>query len=269
VPTFASEFSTNGIAMTMDNECRLYLLDPLRVLVNTVYGKLVATWEPQSLIGTDLSPDYIEYNNGRLFIISGRPTPSRIGVYDIKGLLVDEWPERHDRSVGGLPWRIDQIAIDEYGYIYTLRFYEESLVKYAPDGTFEREWLTHGTNPTGYNWPGGIVVGPNKVVYISDTFHDRILMFSTEGDLVGEIGEEGTGEGQLSWPLGLAIDEYQVLYVADLLNYRIQKLTLGGEYLAEWESKASSEGPALITVRNDAVHVMHQKGDVQYYKYNE
>ena len=269
-PVFVTEFVVDATAMAVDNAGHLLFSNPHdnRITRHTVTGDLVDTWSPLSREGSELWPIYLEYFNGNLVVVSAMPNPSRIVVFDSDGALRQEWPEQYNHD-GGWAGGVDQIAIDRDGNIYTLRFDEEAVVKYAPDGTFEREWLTHGTNPSGYSWPNGIVVGPNDIVYISDALHHRVLMFSRRGELVGEIGEEGGSNGQFRWPTGLAIDDHGILYVVDRLNLRVQMLTLGGDYIAEFATGSIGKSPVLITVHDNDVHVLHMDNVVKYFAFRK
>jgi len=269
VPSFVSEFEVDVTSMTVDSKGQLLFSDPSgnRILKYSPDGELTSEWPPLSSNGSELSPFYIEHANDKLCIISGIPTPSRIVVYDSQQSFNNEWLEQHANS-GDWGAPLDQIGVDASGYTYVLRYGEGYVVKYKPDGTFEREWLTHGTNPTVESHPSGIAVGPNEIVYISDTLHNRILMFSAVGELIDEIGERGDGDAQFHWPTGLAIDSDDILYVVDTVNRRIQKLTLNGEYLAEFRTgDRFSPAPRLVTVHGGNVHVMRDGGVVKHYRY--
>ena len=268
VPVYVTEFDVVATAMTADDNGNLLFCYPFknRIIQYTVTGDSIGECYLFSQADSALWPIYMEYYNGTIVVVSALPEPSRIVVYDSLGTLQREWLEWHAHDSGWAGGN-DQIAIDRDGYIYTLRFYEETVVKYAPNGTFEREWMTHGTNPTGYSWPGGIVVGPNDIVYIADTVHNRVLMFSNIGEFIGEFGTSGSGKGQFSWPNGLGIDNRNVLYVVDRLNHRVQMLTLDGEYIAEFSTGVSLKTPLLITIQGNNIHILHEDGVVEYFKF--
>jgi hypothetical protein len=268
VPVYTAEFHVDATAMTVDDDGHLLFANPIenQITRRTVRGDSIGEWNLRSQADSILWPMYIEYSKGKLVVVSASPSPSRIVVFDSLGVFQREWLEWHDNS-GGWAGGVDQIAIDSHGYVYTLRFDEETVVKYAPDGTFEREWLAHGTNSTGATMPGGIVVGLNDIVYITDTAHHKVLMFSNNGEPIGEIGKRGSGKAQFQCPIGLAIDNNNILYVVDRLNHRVQMLNLDGNYLAEFATGAQLKTPLLITTWGNGVHVLHEDGLVQYFRF--
>ncbi len=269
VPSFVNEFEVDVTSMTVDSKGRLLFSDPFgnRILKYSPKGIFISEWMPLSSNGEKLWPMYVEHVNDKIYVVSGTPTPSRVVVYDSRQSFNNEWLEQPaNRGSWGAP--LDQIGVDAFGYTYVLNHNEEYVAKYKPDGTFDGQWPTRGTNPTVGSHPSGIAVGPNEILYISDTLHNRILMFTAEGELIDEIGERGDGDAQFHWPTGLAIDSDDILYVVDTVNRRIQKLTLHGEYLAEFRTgDFFSPAPRLVTVYGANVHVMVDGGVVKRFQY--
>lgn len=84
---------------------------------------------------------------------------------------------------------------------------------------------------------GGLAVGPDKTVYVSDTGNHRVLKLSPNGEVsiaagTGNFGFSGDNQlgvsAQLRSPEGLASDSTGNLYIADTGNNRIRKLTRDG-----------------------------------------
>ncbi len=70
--------------------------------------------------------------------------------------------------------------------------------------------------------PRGIAYNRSrKIIYISDSFNNKLFLFSGNGDCLGEFGGSGDGFGEFSYPAGLAYDERGKLYVADRDNNRV------------------------------------------------
>lgn len=266
LPVFIAKWEADVTAMAIDRVGHLHLTNPFSgsVFEYLPTGELVDTWYP-TLNDISLWPMYMEFRNRYFYFISGSPKPSRIVVFGESRELSHYWLEKYHHS--GFAGGIDGIAVDDDGFVYTLEFNGEAVVKYTPDGVFEREWPTQGTNPGANNWPSGIVVGPNGIVYVSDTLNHRILMFTRDGEFFGQFGVEGGTNGAFRWPCGLAIDEDHILYVADRINCRIQKLTLSGGYLAQFSTGDYSKTPLVITIKGRDIFVLMDEDEIRYFRY--
>lgn len=268
VPVLTAEWEADAYSMAIDRFGYLHLTNPFRgsVFKHLPTGELVDTW---NLVENSYAswPMYMEFKNRHFYFVSGTPKPSRIAVFDESREFSRFWLEKYSHQ--GYAGGIDGIAVDDDGFVYTLEFDGEAVVKYAPDGSYEREWSTHGIDPGRYNRPGGIVVGPNDVVYVSDTENNRILMFSRDGEFIGQFSGSGGVTWGFRWPTGLAIGEDQILYVVDRVNKRIQKLTLSGSYLAEFVSGVGSTSPLIMAVKGRDIFVLLEDDVIQYFHYSD
>jgi DNA-binding beta-propeller fold protein YncE len=70
------------------------------------------------------------------------------------------------RSALGSPY--GDVAFDAAGGIYVLDTGNHRVQKFGPDRTFLLAWGTEGTEDGQFLAPGGIAVGPDGVVYVSD-----------------------------------------------------------------------------------------------------
>jgi hypothetical protein len=268
LPVLISEWEADVTSMAIDRTGHLRLTNPFSgsVFEYLPTGELIDTWYP-SIDAIVLWPMYMEFRNRHFYFISGMPKPSRIVVFEESHEFSQYWLEKYHH--GGFAGGIDGITVDNDGFVYTLEFDGEVVVKYAPDGVFECEWSTHGVDPGTKNWPGGIVVGPNGIVYVSDTLNHRILMFTRDGEFFGQFGVEGGNNGEFRWPVGLAIDEDQILYVADRLNSRIQKFTLSGSYLAQFATGNYAKTPLVIAIKGRDIYVLLDNDVIQYFRYSQ
>lgn len=96
--------------------------------------------------------------------------------------------------------------------------------------------------------PGGIAVGRNGNVLVSDPSHNQLVRFSPSGRRLGVLGA-GVG---LKDPAGVEIDGEGHVYVADTGNDRVVELLASGRILATWGSAGSALGhfqrPAALAV---------------------
>lgn len=90
---------------------------------------------------------------------------------------------------------------------------------------------------TALNNPYGVTVDRNGVIYIADTFNDRVRRVGTDGIITTIAGGNGrgySGDGglataaQLNWPAAIALDGSGNIYVADMMNQRVRKITADG-----------------------------------------
>lgn len=272
-PTFVSSFTphakygVSAIDLAADGNS-LYVADAFgSVNEYSTNGDSLSTWVPRSQSGTLLQPFYLAMHKGEFYCVCAVPAPSRISINVADGGALVAWPEKYDRSAMGWPSPTQGIVVDELGMIYTLLYDKATIIKYRPDGSYEREWAAQGTEPTAHDRPSGIAISPAATIYVSDTLRHRILKFRTDGGFAGEFGERGEGSGQLEYPIGLAFDDDGLLYVADTYNYRVQKFEPDGTYLSEFQVDNGFGAPSLITIVHETVAVLDMHGRVSFYRY--
>ncbi|MGI8854777.1 MAG: NHL repeat-containing protein [Thermomicrobiales bacterium] len=79
--------------------------------------------------------------------------------------------------------------------------------------------------------PRGIAIGPDGLLYITDTGNSRIQVFDQTGKFVRTFGALGTGPGQMDNPVGIAARADGTIAVADTNNARVLLFTATGAYL--------------------------------------
>jgi len=90
---------------------------------------------------------------------------------------------------------------------------------------FAAKWGTLGSGDGQFNHPGGVetdaagrLLGLPAVVYVADSYNNRIQKFTANGSLITKWGTAGSGEGQFSRPWDVATDLAGNVYVADGRN---------------------------------------------------
>jgi uncharacterized protein (TIGR03663 family) len=225
--------------------------------VTTLYGVNPAG-EPQLVEpkGVAVGPD------GRIYVSEGRG--NRITVLNPDGTMAATWG-RGGAGDGEFnePWGI---AVAPSGEVFVADTWNHRIQKFSPDGRFIAAWgglVDTSRDPmaaTGRFWgPRSIALGPDGLLYVTDTGNKRIQAFDQHGTLVKVFGGAGAEPGKLNEPVGLAIDG-DTLLVADAWNGRIQRLDLNGNHLATipiqgWEGRGIANKPYIATGPDGEVYI--------------
>ncbi len=73
-----------------------------------------------------------------------------------------------------------------------------------------------------FNYPRGITVGSDELLYVVDSNNCRIQCFAGHGEVKRVFGSIGSIGGSLANPQGIHIDEKGRVFVADTRNHRVQ-----------------------------------------------
>jgi streptogramin lyase len=116
-----------------------------------------------------------------------------------------------------------------------------TFIKVKETYIFQRMWPTL-QQPWYFNYPHGITVDTNGLVYVVDTLNHCIQKFTSDGQFVTTWGSYGSGNGDFNEPHGISLDNSGLVYVVDTNNHRIQQFTSDGQFLTKWGSFGSGDG---------------------------
>ncbi len=174
-----------------------------------------------------------------------------------------EWNEAAGTRLFNQP---NEVALDAEGNFYVAQGHgpaEPRVLKFAPDGSFIKQWGSRGTGPGEFAVAHSIQIDADDKVYVADRENFRIQIFDTEGDyldqwtfnamacalhlhhdgfaylttgfdgqwaklnmqgqVIGAIGSPGEGNGQFGEAHYLTLDNDGNVYVADVVTRRVQK----------------------------------------------
>lgn len=143
--------------------------------------------------------------------------------------------ERLGRDVTGIAEPLG-MAIAPSGDLYVTDT-SMQVTRIAPDDQIER-WGRPGSGKGEFdfipaaasgNRHGSIAVGPDGIVYVSDSDNHRIQVFTGNGDFVRMFGSLGSEPGQFTIPFDLGVDAQGNVFVVDDGLMRLTKFDRSGQ----------------------------------------
>ena len=132
------------------------------------------------------------------------------------------------------------LAVDATGTVYLADSHE--IQRFGVDGALLSKWGASGEGDGQFGEVWGLDASPSGLVYVADTYRNRIQVFNADGSFVGRWGSFGHGAGQLVYPYGIATDAAGNVYVADTGNARVQKFSASGAFLGAWGGPGRGPG---------------------------
>jgi DNA-binding beta-propeller fold protein YncE len=166
--------------------------------------------------------------------------------------LVTDWA----KVPGGAWGTMAAVGTDAKGNVYAFQRAESAKVMiFDAHGNFVREW-----GAAEFEFPHGIMVGPDGSVWLSDKKREQVMKFSPEGKLLMSIGQKdvaGTAisEGAFNGLANIALSKDGDIFVADgensapgvpPYNNRVVKFTKDGKFLKMWGEKGAAQGQFSI-----------------------
>lgn len=210
--------------------------------------------------------------DGRVFVANESEPTSRISVFSTDGRLLNSFGQLGTREeVGAFFNRPHAVFVDPEDRIFVADTWNYQIRVLDPNyeiinlwGSPQPDGAEARTNPTdGFYGPRDVLVGPNGLVYVSDTGNKRIRVYQPDGQWVFDIGSAGAGDGNLNEPSGIVIDPAtNRLFVADMWNRRIAVFDANtGQHLTNypvraWANKDAPNRPYLaLDAQRDLLYV--------------
>ena len=138
--------------------------------------------------------------------------------------------------------------IDEYNF---------RVQKFSSEGGFLTAWGKKGKvnvvtsalnfllpeNKDGqFYYPARVAVGPDNLVYVADSYNNRVQVFSSEGTFVRKWGGMGLWGGRFRVTSGMAFEPTGHILVSDFYNNRVQVFKTDGAYVAQFGEEGKEPG---------------------------
>jgi DNA-binding beta-propeller fold protein YncE len=143
------------------------------------------------------------------------------------GSVLRSWPAKASLA----------IAVDPGGTAVYLAGSSEEIESYSASGSPLAKWNL----PKGSGQPYGIAVGPDGLVYVADSGHDRVFVYEPGGTLVRELPTAVTG-GLSGIPYGIAIAPSGEVYLANTLAGQVEEFTPTGTLIRTWGGSGGGKG---------------------------
>ncbi|MBZ0257803.1 SMP-30/gluconolactonase/LRE family protein, partial [bacterium] len=135
------------------------------------------------------------------------------------------------------------------------------ITSFGEPGTGDGQFSTKGVSPYPQGPSGGIAVGPDGTIYVTDTWrfedkngqiYGRIVRFAKDGKPLPSLTPP---DGPFFFPRGLDVDSLGVLYVADTGAKRIVRFAPDGTYLGVFLQGAVTEPVGIHIAKDGTVYV--------------
>ena len=119
------------------------------------------------------------------------------------------------------------IDLDTKGYLYIVDVINTRVQALTPEGSFVANIGGWGVEAGNFFRPKGVAIGPNNLVYVSDSYMGVIQAFDTNGDFQGVIADSLTKQvKRFNAPVGLYAGANKRLYVVEMFANKVSVLSL-------------------------------------------
>ncbi len=226
-------FEPIPLSVAADGAGHVYLSNPLRSGAVQQYssdGTLLAEVGSFALSGNPFQPrDIATDAAGSLYVAdSSRAT---IYVSGADGAPLRKW------SIGA---NGRDLAVGPDGSVYLAGSHE--IQRFSADGTLLSKWGGSGGAAGQFGEVWGLDTSPSGLVYVADTYGNRIEVFTADGTFVTKWGSYGRGPGQFIYPYGIATNAAGEVYVVDTVNDRVERFSSSGDFLGSWGKAGRAHG---------------------------
>jgi DNA-binding beta-propeller fold protein YncE len=151
--------------------------------------------------------------------------------------------------------------------MYVTDLFNQRIQKFAPNGTFEREWGSFGSPDGSMQFPRGITVSPDgETVILTNSENNRIDLFTKDGGFIKSIKAQGQVMG---WPHQTAMASDGTLWIADTNKHRVLHIDQNGSILHNWDGGGTVKAPRGIALDDAGRVYVSNSGSNRVDRYSE
>lgn len=228
-------FEPIPLSVAADGAGHVYLSNPLSSRSIQQYssdGQLLANLGDFSTSGNPFQPRYVTTDAaGTVYVYDG--IESKITVLGPGGETVRSWDAAKGRD----------LAVAPDGTVYLTTSHE--ILRFSAEGAPLGKWGASGGGSGQFGEVWGIDVSPSGLVYVADTYANRVQVFAPDGAFVAKWGSYGSDPGEFIYDYGIATNPAGEVYVVDTPNDRVQRFSADGVLLGSWGRPGRAHGRFL------------------------
>jgi DNA-binding beta-propeller fold protein YncE len=162
----------------------------------------------------------------------------RIQKFSASGQFITMWGSFGQAETPTSFWGPRGVAFDSKGRLFVTDTGNKRVVIFDIDGNYINQFGSVGMQVGEFDEPVGITISKDDVIYIADTWNQRIQSFMSDSsgtfvpliswDIVGWYGQSLDNKPYL------VIDARDHLFVSDPEGYRILEFSATGEFIRYW-----------------------------------
>lgn len=141
------------------------------------------------------------------------------------------------------------VAVDTDGRLYVADFYHHRVLRFHPDGSFDRQWGetdSTGQAPERFTYPTDAALLPDGGFVVADAYNHRIQRFDADGNFAWMRPENqnwaDSTKGTFNVATAVATGPDGNVFVADFYNHRIQEFMPDGRFVQAFGEKGTGNG---------------------------
>jgi uncharacterized protein (TIGR03663 family) len=174
----------------------------------------------------------------------------RIQKFSATGEFITMWGSFGQAETPTAFWGPRGLAFDSKGHLFVTDTGNKRVVIFDTNGNYISQFGSIGMSAGQFDEPVGIAISKGDVVYVADTWNQRIQAFMSDAggnfspltswDVVGWYGQSLDNKPYM------AIDSNDHLFVSDPEGYRILEFSATGEFVRYWSDfSAGTDGMNL------------------------
>ncbi len=213
-------------------------------------------------VALDGAGNFYVVDTGNLRLQKFDPAGAFLALWGGKGNGFGQFAQLSDTAVGTGP---SGVVVDNDGNVFVADTWNHRIEKFDAAGKPLTSWgsflnLADAAAPADpdpnrkFYGPRGLALGPDGLLYVTDTGNKRVLIFDRNGAYQRQINSGMSPSkvaptvafdraGELNEPIGIAVGTDGSVYVADTNNRRIQKFDTTGKAVAQWPVPAGAWDP--------------------------